>query len=203
MQLHEWDGKTWVRFGDLIDRRDGVGTIVTGGRQAARAMIRMPRGDRPRAIDLLGQHDAGEEMRPGQSPKRQHVIGAREHRRMQSFGASDQEAQRPTRGQPTIQKARKFLAVRHSPAGSSATAKAGLAAPPAVHLPSRRFTSAGAPRASAISVTAILAAVAHCSARTTQPPARRAAGQRRSDAASQTHPLRSHATMPNHARAGP
>ena len=210
MQFMKWDGKTWVRFGDLM--AGATVTIVVMPAQAGGLQGRPARWygcpvaaiDRAR-IDLLGQHGAGEEVRPGQMPERQHVIGARDHRRVQPFGAADQEAHRPAAGQPAFQQARQFLAVRHRASAIERhdecrvgqRGQQRLAFPP-LHF-GRRAARLGDLRHREAS-----AAAARCSARTVRPPVRRAAGRRRSDAASSASPLAvahasaDHAPRPNH-----
>ena len=138
-----------------------------------------------------------EEVRPGQPPERQHIIGARDHRRVQSFRAADQEAHRPAGGQPALQQARKFLAVRHRAAGIERhdercigqRCQQRLAFAP-LHLRRRAACLGDLGHRDPGPQPRIVAREQR------RPRARRAAGQRRSGAASRLHPLRSHATGP-------
>ena len=60
----------------------------------AGAVIRVAAGDRLGAEHLLGQHGANQHMRPGQAAEREDVIGPRDHRGVEPFGATDDEAER-------------------------------------------------------------------------------------------------------------
>ena len=85
----------------------------------------MARCDRAHAEHLLSQHRAREEVRPGQSPERKHVVGAGDHRCIQTLCAADHETDRPTAGQPTLQQTCQSLAVRRLAAGIECDDKGG------------------------------------------------------------------------------
>lgn len=54
-------------------------------------MVRVPSEDLLRAVELLTQHRADQEVRPGQGSKRQKVVGARPDRIAMAVGAADEE----------------------------------------------------------------------------------------------------------------
>lgn len=60
-------------------------------------MIWVVGGDRLRAPELLGEHDAGEEMRPGLRAERQRGARAREDRRIEPLCAADDEGEAAAR----------------------------------------------------------------------------------------------------------
>src|SRR5512144_2174133 len=68
-------------------------TLPSTGELRSGAVIRMAGKNGRRAIELLGEHDAGKPVRQSERPERQLQIGAGEHLRRQPLGAADEKGE--------------------------------------------------------------------------------------------------------------
>lgn len=66
-------------------------------------MIRMPGGDRLGAIELFGEHRAGEHVGPGEAAEREFGVCTGQHGGIQPFRAADHEGDRAAGGLPVAE----------------------------------------------------------------------------------------------------
>src|SRR4051794_17118279 len=83
--------------------------------RTAGAVIGMAKRNRLRAIELLRQHGAYQEMRPGRRAERQHKVGPVDHRPIQPLSPANQEADRTRQFGPLPQLPRQGLAIERLP----------------------------------------------------------------------------------------
>ena len=104
-----------------------------------RAVVGMAGADRLRAEELLRQEGAHQQVRPGQRPERQAVLGGGQHGRVEPFGAADREAGRPPALDPARRTARRSPRwTGRAPPRSSATSSAPSGSAARRAAPSRR-----------------------------------------------------------------
>src|SRR5690242_17246850 len=86
------------------------------GIRSAGAVIWMTQDNHLGAVQLLRQHGAHQEMRPGQGAERQHEVGPVDHRLIQALGPANQETYRPGQVGPLPQLCRQCLTAKRAAA---------------------------------------------------------------------------------------